>query len=223
MPGSKAVIWDMDGVIADTALYHLKAWQEVFRGKGVNFTEEDFRHTFGQRNDNIIKSTLGEEIAQHEIDAIANEKEESFRHRIKQKIKPSPGVMELMTSLKERGFQMALASSAPIENIQLVIKTLGINDCFQTIICDRDVIEGKPSPQVFLLAAERLGVEPRDCIVIEDAIAGVTAAKRAGMYCLAVTGTHPRHSLAEADFVVDTLEAVSAKDVEELFNPSGEA
>ncbi len=213
----------MDGVIADTALYHLKAWQEVFRGRGVNFTEEDFRHTFGQRNDNIIKSTLGEEISQHEIDAIANEKEESFRHRIKQKIKPSPGVMELMTSLKERGFQMALASSAPIENIQLVIKTLGINDCFQAIICDRDVIEGKPSPQVFLLAAERLGVEPRDCIVIEDAVAGVTAAKRAGMYCLAVTGTHPRHNLAEADLVVDTLEAVSAKDVEGLFNSSREA
>ncbi len=223
MPGSKAVIWDMDGVIADTALYHLKAWQEVFRERGVNFTEEDFRHTFGLRNENIITTTLGEEISQHEIDAIDNEKEESFRHRIKQKIKPSPGVMELMTSLKERGFQMALASSAPIENIQLVIKTLGINDCFQTIICDRDVIEGKPSPQVFLLAAERLGVEPGDCIVIEDAVAGVTAAKRAGMYCLAVIGTHPRHSLAEADFVVDTLEAVSAKDVEELFNPSGEA
>ncbi len=213
----------MDGVIADTALYHLKAWQEVFRERGVNFTEEDFRYTFGQRNDNIIKSTLGEEISQHEIDAIANEKEESFRHRIKQKLKPLPGVIELMTSLKERGFQMALASSAPIENIRLVIKTLGINDCFQTIICDRDVIEGKPSPQVFLLAAERLGGEPRDCIVIEDAIAGVTAAKRAGMYCLAVTGTHPRHSLTEADLVVNTLGALSAKDVEGLFNPSREA
>lgn len=223
MPGSKVVIWDMDGVIVDTALYHLKAWQEVFRERGVNFTEEDFRHTFGQRNDTIIKSTLGEEISQHEIDAIANVKEASFRHRIKQKLKPLPGVIELMTSLKERGFQMVLASSAPIENIQLVIKTLGINDCFQTIICDRDVIEGKPSPQVFLLAAERLGVEPRDCIVIEDAVAGVTAAKRAGMYCLAVTGTHSRHNLAEADFVVDALETVNAKDVEGFFNPSGEA
>jgi beta-phosphoglucomutase family hydrolase len=223
MPKSKVVIWDMDGVIADTAPYHLKAWQEVFREKGLNFTGEDFRHTFGQRNDTIIKSALGGEISRHEIDAIANEKEESFRRRIKQKLKPLPGVIELMTSLKKRGFQMALASSAPIENIQLVIETLGMNDCFQSIICDRDVTEGKPSPQVFLLAAERLGVEPKDCIVIEDAVAGVTAAKRAGMYCLAVTGTHPRHSLTEADLVVDTLEAVSANNLEGLFTPSREA
>ena len=118
---------------------------------------------------------------------------------------------------------MALASSAPIENIRLVIAALGINDYFQSIICDKDVTEGKPNPQVFLLAAERLGVEPGDCVVIEDAVAGVTAAKRAGMRCLAVAGTHPRHSLAEADLIADTLEAVSAKDIEVLFNPSGEA
>ena len=110
-----------------------------------------------------------------------------------------------------------------MENIQLLIRGLGIESSFQAIVSGREVTEGKPSPQVFLLAAERLGVEPKDCIVIEDAIAGVTAAKRAGMYCLAVTGTHPRHSLTEADLVVDTLEAVSAKDVEGLFNPSGEA
>ena len=213
----------MDGVIADTALYHLKAWQEVFRERGVNFTEEDFRHTFGQRNDTIITSTLGEEISRHEMDAIASKKEESFRRRIKKKLKPLPGVIELMESLKKRRFQMALASSAPIENIQMVIETLGINDYFQSIICDRDVTEGKPSPQVFLLAAERLGVEPEDCIVIEDAVAGVTAAKRAGMYCLALASTHPRHSLTEADRVVDTLEAVSANDVESLFNPSRES
>jgi len=213
----------MDGVIADTALYHLKAWQEVFRERGINFTGEDFRHTFGQRNDTIIKSALGEEISRHEMDAIANKKEESFRRRIKKKLKPLPGVIELMASLKKRRFQMALASSAPIENIQLVIKNLGINDYFQSIICDRDVTEGKPSPQVFLLAAERLGVEPGDCIVIEDAVAGVTAAKSAGMYCLALASTHPRHSLMEADLVVDTLEAVSANDGEGLFSMSREA
>jgi beta-phosphoglucomutase family hydrolase len=216
MPKSKAVIWDMDGVIADTAPYHLKAWQEVFRKRGVNFTKEDFRHSFGQRNDTIIKNTLGEDTPQHEIDAIAKKKEESFRRRVRQKLKPLPGVIELMTSLNKRGFQMALASSAPIENIQLVIKTLGINDCFQSIICDRDVTEGKPSPQVFLLAAERLGAEPKDCLVIEDAVAGVTAAKRAGMYCLALAGTHPRHSLMEADLVVDTLEVITVNDLEAL-------
>ena len=219
MPTSKAVIWDMDGVIADTAPYHLKAWQGVFRERGVNFTGEDFRHNFGQRNDTIIRNTLGADISQSEIDVIASDKERNFRHRVKQNIKPLPGAIKLITSLKEDGFSMALASSAPMENIQLVIQGLGIKSSFQAIVSGREVTEGKPSPQVFLLAAERLGVEPRDCIVIEDAIAGVTAAKRAGMYCMALASTHPRHSLMEADLIVDTLEAVSAKDIGGLFNP----
>ena len=123
-----------------------------------------------------------------------------------------------MKSLSEHGIKVALASSAPIENIRLVTQSLGINDYFQAIVSGRDVAEGKPSPQVFLLAAQKLGVEPKHCIVIEDAIAGVSACKRAGMRCIAVTNTHPRESLTEADHIVDTLEAVSVHDLEELIN-----
>ena len=212
----------MDGVIADTAPYHLKAWQEVFRKRGVSFSEEDFRRNFGQRNDTIIRNTLGEDTPQSEVDIVASDKERNFRQSVRQNIKPLPGAIKLITSLKEHGFSMALASSAPVENIQLVIRGLGIESSFQAIVSGREVTEGKPSPQGFLLAAERLGVEPRDCIVIEDAVAGVTAAKRAGMYCLALASTHPRYSLMEADLVVDTLEAVSANDLEGLFNPSRE-
>ncbi len=216
---SKAVIWDMDGVIADTALYHFKAWQEVFQKRGVNFTEEDFRRNFGQRNDTIIRNVLGEGLSPSEIDTIAGEKEENFRQKVSQHIKPLPGAIELIKSLKERVFSMALASSAPMENIRLIIGSLDINNCFHAIVSGREVKEGKPSPQGFLLAAKKLGVAPENCIVIEDAVAGVTAAKRAGMHCLAVTNTHPRVSLKEADLIVDTLEAVSVSDLEGLLNP----
>ena len=216
---AKAAIWDMDGVIADTAPYHLSAWQEVFQESGVKFTKEDFRHSFGQRNDTIIRNTLGEETSQEEIDAISGEKEASFRRRIEQSLKPLPGVIKLITSLKEYGFKIALASSAPIENIQLLSTGLGIENYFQAIISDKDVTEGKPSPQGFLLAAQRLGVEPKKCIVIEDSVAGVTAAKRAGMHCLAITNTHPRRSLTGADLIVDTLETVTANDLEGLLKP----
>jgi len=222
MPAGKirAVIWDMDGVIVDTAPYHLTAWQEAFGKRGVEFTEADFRHSFGQRNDAIIKSTLGEDTSQELIEAISQEKETCFRQRIQQHIQPLPGVLELMKSLKGHGFKMALASSAPIENIHLLTKSLGINDCFQAIISDRDVTKGKPDPQVFKLAARKLGVAPEDCVVIEDAVAGVTAARKAGMRCLAVTNTHPADSLAAADLIVDTLEEVSVPDLEGLINPS---
>jgi beta-phosphoglucomutase family hydrolase len=222
MPRDKirAVIWDMDGVIVDTAPYHLKAWQEALSRRGVKFTEADFRHSFGQRNDTIIRSAMGEDTSRELIEAISQEKEESFRQRIGQHIQPLPGVIALIKSLQEHGFKMALASSAPIANIELLTRSLGIDSCFQTIISDQDVTKGKPDPQGFELAARKLGVEPTNCIVIEDAVAGVTAAKRAGMHCLAVTNTHPATSLAAADLIVDTLEAVSVHDLEELIKPS---
>lgn len=206
----------MDGVIAQTAPYHIKAWQEVFRKRGVNFTREDFKHYFGRRNDAIIKGALGDGISQEEIDVIADEKERSFRRRIGQNIRSLPGVIELMTSLPQHGFKMAIGSSTARENIRLITEALGIDKRFQCTIAGRDATEGKPSPQIFLLAAEELGVKPENCIVIEDSVAGVTAAKRAGMLCLAVTNTHPGTSLSEADHIVDTLTAVSIKDFEKL-------
>ena len=107
-----------------------------------------------------------------------------------------------------------------MENIHLLTKSLGITDCFQAIISDEDVTKGKPDPQVFKLAAQKLAVEPENCIVIEDAVAGVTAAKKAGIRCLSVTNTHPAVSLAAADLIVDTLEEVSVPDLEELIKPS---
>jgi beta-phosphoglucomutase family hydrolase len=218
MAGIKAVIWDMDGVIADTAPYHFSAWQEVFRKRKVSYTEEDFRHNFGLRNDTIIRNILGEQISQGEIDTIAREKEATFRRIIGQKVKPLPGAVELIKSLGKHGFRMAIASSAPMGNIQLITGSLGIDNCFQTIVTGQDVTEGKPSPQGFLLAAQRLGVKPKNCIVIEDAVAGVAAAKRAGMRCLAITTNHPRENLKQADLIADTLEAITVNDLEKLLN-----
>jgi beta-phosphoglucomutase family hydrolase len=216
----EAVIWDLDGVLANTASYHLSAWQEIFSKRGVKFTEEDFRRSFGQRNDTIIKNTLGEQTTQGEIEAIAEEKEATFRRMIGQKIKPFPGAVELVYSLRRQGVKLAIASSTPIENIRLITSSLGVANCFQAIVTGHDVTEGKPSPQVFLLAAKRLGAEPENCIVIEDAVAGVTAAKRAGMHCVAVTSTRSRQSLKQADLIVRTLEEISIKDLEGLFRPS---
>ncbi|MFC2005765.1 HAD family hydrolase [Chloroflexota bacterium] len=217
---TRAVIWDMDGVIADTAPSHLKAWQEVFVKRGVRFTEEDFKDSFGLRNDTIIRKVLGEGISQDEISSVADEKEENFRLRIRRGLEPLPGVIRLMRLLAEHDFMMALASSAPMENIRLLTGSLGIDNFFQCVISEKDVTEGKPSPQGFLLAANNLGVKPRNCIVIEDAVAGVIAAKKAGMQCLAVTNTHPKMRLTDADFIVDTLEAVTVNNLEGLLNRS---
>jgi beta-phosphoglucomutase family hydrolase len=221
MPELAAVIWDMDGVIADTAPHHLRAWQETFAKRGVNFSDEDFKHSFGIRNDAIIRNVLGEPITEEEIEAIADEKEATFRRIIGRKIKPLPGALELLKALDESGIKMAIASSTPIENARLVLGSLGIAGRFRTIVSSQDVTEGKPNPQVFLVAAKRLGAEPKNCLVIEDAVAGVKAAKSAGMGCVAVTNTHPRKSLREADFIVDTLEMVTVKDLANLLKSDG--
>ncbi len=212
----KAVIWDMDGTIADTAQYHHKGWQIVFRKRGTNYTEEDFRRNTGKRSDTIVREVLGEKIPQNEITEIIQEKDETFRQLMGQNIKLFPGVLRLITSLKEHGFKIAIASSAPMENIQLITQSLKIDNCFDAIISGWEVTKGKPHPQTFLLAAEKLGVEAEDCIVIEDAISGVAAGKRANMRCIAVTNTTSREELREADLVIDTLEEITVDDLNRL-------
>ena len=214
----KAIIWDMDGVIADTAQYHLKGWQMVFPKRGVNYTEEDFRRNTGKRSDSIIRSVLGKKIAQGEIMAIIREKDETFRQLMAQNIKPFPGVLKLITSLKEHKFKIAIASSAPMENIQLITQSLKIQNCFDAIVSGWEVTKGKPDPQTFLLTAEKLEVAAENSIVIEDAISGVAASKRAGMRCIAVTNTTPREDLREADLVIDTLEEITVNDLNRLLD-----
>lgn len=212
----EAVLWDMDGVIADTGIYHYLAWVDVFGKMGKTFTKEQFMRYFGQRHDTIIHGVLGE-VSQEEFDAITEEKQENYRQRVAKNIEPMPGAIELIKSLGKNGIKIAIASSAPPENVDIIVKGLGIQDCFDAYARGTEVAEGKPSPLVFLLAAEKLGVEPAKCVVIEDAIAGVAAAKSAGMKCIAVTNSHPGDKLKQADRVVDTLEDVSINDLKKLF------
>jgi beta-phosphoglucomutase family hydrolase len=216
-----AVIWDMDGVMADTAAYHFAAWKESFDRRGIDFTEEDFRHSFGQRNDTIIHDIVSN-MPDAEMEELSLEKEADYRRRIAGDIKPLPGVSGLLEALTRSGFRQAIASSAPLENVRQILASLGLGDHLQATISAQDVTEGKPSPQVFLLAARRLGVDPSACVVIEDAVAGVAAARNAGMRCVAVTNTHSRESLGEADLVVDSLEEVTAEDLAALIGGARE-
>jgi len=214
----RAVLWDMDGVIVDSADYHMRSWQETFRQTGINFTADSFKQIFGMRNDEIIRSVLGKDFTQEKFEAIVRAKEVTFRRLIKDNVKAFPGVLRLLADIDEAGFLQALVSSTPMENITLITETLGIKHYFQHILSGYDVTEGKPSPQGYLLAAQRLGVSPENCVVIEDAIVGVKAAKNGGMKCIAVTNTHPTASLVEADLVVSSLELVNTKVVEQLLS-----
>jgi beta-phosphoglucomutase family hydrolase len=213
----EAVLWDLDGVIADTGESHYLAWKGVFAKRGATFSHEDFMRFFGRRHDTIIEFALGKDLPREEFDKVTEEKQADYRRRVVRSLKAMPGAIELLKSLQEHGVKSAIASSAPIENITVILRALDIERYFQAIAPGTEVPVGKPDPQVFLLAAERLAVGPRNCLVIEDAIAGVKAAKQAGMKCVAVTNSHPADTLEEADLIVDSLEKVGVEELKGLF------
>ena len=204
----KTILWDMDGVIADSYSFHFAAWQETFAKRGIKFTKEAFTKLFGARNDFIIGSIIGRELPEGDVKTMVQEKEEIFRRKAIGNIKPFPGAVRLLHAIKKGNFKLCLVSSAPKENINLVLSELNLEKIFDCIVFGQEVSESKPSPQIYLLAAEKLEVPPNDCVVIEDSPLGVKAAKSGGMKCLAIANTHPQQKLEEADKVVDSLENV---------------
>jgi beta-phosphoglucomutase family hydrolase len=215
----EAVLWDLDGVIADTGDYHYRAWRQVFRERGVGFRKEDFMKFFGRRHDTIIRFALGDTLTPEEFDRLTEKKQRTYRQLLSGNIVALPGAVELIRELNASHIKTAIASSAPVPNIDIILRGLGIADCFQAVVSGPEVPESKPDPDIFLLAAIKLGAKPAGCVVIEDAIAGVTAARRAGMKCVAVTNSHPEDSLYEADLIVATLQEVSVEALSRLFRP----
>ncbi len=211
----RAVIWDLDGVIIDSAEEHRQAWQRLAQEEGIRFTDADFWATFGKRNDDIITIVWGM-LPPERIRALADRKEIYFRELIRKTAAPLPGSIELLRGLHEAGFLQALASSAPVENIQLISEVLGLEQYLTALVSGETVPHGKPAPDIFLEAAGELGVEPWRCLVIEDAVAGVQAAHAAGMKCIAVAGDRDLPGLHEAELMVKSLTEVDVAQVRSL-------
>lgn len=205
------VIFDMDGVLVDTYHAHYRSWQLVAAEEGQQFTEADFAPTFGRTSREIIAMLWSNgQMDDAEIKRLDDRKEELFRRIITEDFPAMPGVGELLAALGNAGFKLAVGSSGPPENVHEVLDQLGAKDRFGAVITGRDVTRGKPDPQVFLLAAERLAVPPARCVVVEDAVPGVEAARAAGMASVGLASTgRRREDLLEADLVVDRLEELS--------------
>jgi len=216
MPSAiQAVIWDLDGVVIDSADEHRLAWQRLAREEGVTFTDADFWSTFGKRNDDIIPQFWGS-LSAEQLKALADRKEAYFRELIRERAVPLPGAMELMRGLHEAGFAQALAYSTPIENIQLISDVFGLKRYLSVLVSGETVARGKPAPDIFLKAASELHMHPSWCVVIEDAVAGVQAAHAAGMRCIAVVGNRDLPGLREAELMVKDLTEVDVERVRAL-------
>ncbi|HEY1353278.1 MAG TPA: HAD family phosphatase [Ktedonobacteraceae bacterium] len=212
---TQAIIWDMDGVVLDSAEEHRLAWKRLAEEEGVVFTDEDFWATFGKRNDDIIPH-YWHVSSTEQLQALADRKEAYFRDFIRQSVSFLPGAQELMSALHTAGFLQALASSTPGANIALISELLDLKRYFSALVSGETVTNGKPAPDIFLQAAAVLNVPPTICIVIEDAVAGVQAAHAAGMRCISVTGQRDLPGLRAADLMVHDLSTVTVEQIRAL-------
>jgi len=220
MSQSCAVIFDMDGVLIDSYHAHFQSWLAMARRDGLSLTEAQFAETFGcTTRENIAHFWGRRRYSDADIAELDEFKEAAFRKIIAAEFPAMPGVHRLLRDLREAGFRLALGSSGPPENVDLVVDRLGVRSWFGAIVTGMDVTRGKPDPQVFLLAAERLQVPPGHCAVIEDAPAGIEAANTAGMASVGLTSTGRKaESLAAADLVVDSLAELSPECLRELLS-----
>jgi beta-phosphoglucomutase len=198
-----AVLWDLDGTLADSREYHWQAWRDTMASLGVVLTEAQFAASFGQRNDRILATWVGDVLPAAEVQRVGDEKEALYRRLIRQAgIQPLRGAAEWVRALAARGWRQAIASSAPRENVVVMADALGFIGLIDAFVGAEDVRAGKPAPDVFLRAAELVGVPPERCVVVEDAEAGVAAARRAGMRAIGVGGG----SVAAADLLTVFLD-----------------
>ena len=216
---SWSVIFDWDGVIVDTSRQHEEAWELLAAELGHPVPHGFFKPSFGMKNDKVISELLRWTTDPAEIERIARAKEERFRTLARQEgVVVLPGVRAWLETLRTAGVKCAIGSSAPRANIEFIIDDLGLREFFRSIVCGEDVSRGKPNPEVFLTAANRIGAAPARSLVIEDAHVGVEAARAAGMKVVAVTTTHPADTLADADLVLAGLHEFTLDRVDRLFS-----
>jgi len=212
----KACIFDLDGVIVDTAHYHFLAWQRLAKELNITFTEienEKLKGVSRMRSLEIILEMGGIELDNSEKEKLATRKNSWFVEYINS-LKPEEvfsGVPELLKSIKSKGIKVGLASSS--KNADTVLRLLGIGSLFDTVVDGNMIVKTKPDPEIFLLAASKLGVSPQDCVVFEDAEAGVEAALAAGMKCV---GVGLPDQLAKATEIVRKTADFALKDLERL-------
>ena len=187
----KAVLWDLDGTLIDSAEWHWLSWKEILHAEGYPITHDEFLRGFGRRNDEVLREYFGEEADAGRLIQIGEDKESRYRDYVEEHgVVVLPGVEEWLGFLAEDGWQMAVASSAPVENLGIILDVSGLALYFDAIVGREDVRVGKPDPEVFLTAAARLEVPAIRSIVVEDAKAGVEGAHAAGMAAISVGAQH---------------------------------
>jgi beta-phosphoglucomutase len=213
------VLFDMDGVLVDSFRPHLESWRLLARQQGMPLDEEALVSHFGRTGREIVGDLWPGSVA--EAETLVGRKEALYRELVDARFPAMPGAVELVAALHQAGFALAVASSGPPENVAMALARMGVRERFAAVVTGRDVVRGKPDPQVFLLAAERLGLPAERCVVVEDAPVGIAAAHAAGAVAVALLSTGRRRedfAAVEPDLVVAALAELDAGRLEALLH-----
>ena len=217
----EGALFDWDGTIVDTSAAHEKSWMLLAREEGLHLTPEMFRLSFGCTNNVIIPNAYKWTTDPARIKYWGDRKEVLYREIMANESAEKmvlPGAVSLIRALKDAGILCSVGSSAPRANIEQLVDRLGIRDCFGALVTAECVTRGKPDPEVFLKGAAAIGVDPRNCVVFEDAVHGVNAGKAAGAKTVAILSSHGRDAFEGlADKIVDSLADISIDDLRGLW------
>ncbi|GAB3964815.1 beta-phosphoglucomutase family hydrolase [Spirosoma terrae] len=214
-----AVLFDMDGVLVDNTAFHINAWLHFAQEKGFPLTRDQYiEHINGRVSADAMAYVLQRTIDPGELIVLTEEKEAMYRELYRPHLQPAPGLITLLEALKSQHIRLAVGTSAPMSNVHFTIDGLNLRAYFDTIVDASMVKHGKPDPEIYLKAAERVGVSPDHCIVFEDAMAGIQAGLRAGMTVVAVATTLTHEELADsgAALIVDDFTGLTVETLRNL-------
>jgi len=219
-PGTRlAVIFDMDGVMVDNFEYHYRAWLEFLNRHGLEITRDQLRNMFfGRGNHEIFEILFGKDITKARSDALSEEKEQLYREIYSSEVVLVNGLEQFLNNLLSNHFPTAIATSAPRENVDFVLQETRLIHPFSAIIDSSKVKKAKPDPEIYLAAADGIGMDPDRCIVMEDSRNGILSAQRAGMKVVALTTSHSRDDLPQVDLVIDDFTGITTEDLRLMIN-----
>ena len=216
----KACLFDLDGVVVDTAKYHFIAWRSLAEELGFEFTQEDNERLKGvsrMKSLDILLEIGGLEFSEKEKHAMAEKKNTLYVSYI-EKMTPEeilPGVPEFLQELRNKGIKIALGSAS--KNSPMILDRIQLSGMFDVVVDGNSIKEAKPNPEVFLKGAERLGISPENCVVFEDAVAGIEAARNANMYCI---GIGEPENLGMADLVIPGFDGFTVEKLKKAIETS---
>lgn len=218
MNQQKAFLFDLNGTMIDDMQYHIKAWHGILNELGANISMDRMKEECYGKNDELLERMFPGRFTIEEKQVMSFEKEKQYQQQFKPYLKLLPGLDAFLADAKRNNIPMAIGSAAIMFNIDFVLDNLHIRDHFSALVSADDVAVSKPDPETFVKCAERLSVEPANCIVFEDAPKGVESAKRAGMKAVVLTTMHEEHEFIENDHVLLFVKDFTDERLRSLFN-----